>query len=500
MSNGPSPSHGDDRRPCAVHNPTPRPRRDASADLSGTILIVDDERNIRRTLRMVLEGEGAAVREAATAEEALAMLAGPSRNDIDVLVVDVRLPGISGIELLRRLAAEAGDPKLPVILISGHASMSDAVHATRLGAFDFFEKPLSRERIVVGVRNALRVSETERQLQELRGEVYGEVTATSDTMCALLARAKKVGRTTARVLITGESGSGKELIARTVHAASERSTRPFVKVNCAAIPRELIESELFGHERGAFTGAEHRKPGLFEMADRGTILLDEIGDMDLGAQAKVLRVLEDGEMMRVGGENPVKVDVRVLASTHHNLVEQVKNGAFREDLFFRLNVIPLEVPPLRSRPADIAPLVGHFIAHTCRSNGFALRTIEPAALDALTLHPWPGNVRELRNIVERMVVLSDGDLTLADVPEEVLDAGANSGPGHRLEAQRLMELLQGKGRAPLKVVREAMERLYINEQLRANNWNVSRTAQVLGLERSHLHRKIKLLQIRRGET
>ncbi|TPV95117.1 MAG: sigma-54-dependent Fis family transcriptional regulator [Myxococcales bacterium FL481] len=465
--------------------------------MTGTVLVVDDERNIRRTLRMVLEGEGVEVREAASAEDAYERLVHVDPLDIDVAIVDVRLPGMSGLELLQKMHDETGGPRLPLIFISGHASMSDAVHATRLGAFDFFEKPLDRERTLVSVRNALRQAQLDRELAKLRNEVYGEIIGRSQAMSEVLSQVDRVGKTSARVLITGESGTGKELIARAIHASSDRFQRPFVKVNCAAIPRELIESELFGHERGAFTGANSRRQGLFELAHRGTILLDEIGDMELGVQAKVLRVLQEGEMMRVGGRDIVTVDVRVLASTHRNLSELVAQGRFREDLFFRLNVVPIHVPALRERPDDIPALVRHFVRSSCRTHGLAERRIDDDALAALTAYRWPGNVRELRNIVERMVVLSDSHLTRTDVPDDVL--GDHAAQLAELDTSQLEQLLSGDLTAPLKQVREAVERAYIRAQLNANGWNVSRTAAILGLERSHLHRKMKLLDIARGK-
>jgi two-component system, NtrC family, nitrogen regulation response regulator NtrX len=291
----------------------------SDVSLHGRILVVDDERNIRRTLRMVLEGEGSEVLEAATGEEALTHLSQPGAG-IQVVIMDVLMPGLSGLEVLERLGErDGGAPQVPVIMISGHATVDDAVKATRLGAFDFFEKPLARDRVIVSVRNALRQHAADAKLRSLRARIRGEIIGESAPMRALLAQVHKVGATRARVLITGESGTGKELVARAIHEASDRRDAPFVKVNCAAIPRELIESELFGHERGAFTGATSQKKGLFEIADGGTILLDEIGDMALGAQAKVLRVLQSGELMRVGGNRLTEVDVRVLAATHRNL-------------------------------------------------------------------------------------------------------------------------------------------------------------------------------------
>ncbi len=461
--------------------------------LAGRILVVDDERNIRRTLRMVLEGEGATVLEAATGEEALAQI--ESAEPIEVIITDVMMPGISGLELLERLAGAAGTPEVPVILISGHATVDDAVKATRLGAFDFFEKPLARDRVVVSVRNALRQFASDAQMRRLRARIRGEIIGESDAVASLLAQIGKVGSTKARVLITGESGSGKELVARAIHEASDRRDAEFVKVNCAAIPRELIESELFGHERGAFTGATAQKKGLFEVADGGTIFLDEIGDMALGAQAKVLRVLQSGELMRVGGSKLINVDVRVLAATHHNLQEQAQAGEFREDLYFRLNVVPIRVPPLRDRTEDIALLARHFIDLAAQENGLAPKRLASDALSSLRGYAWPGNIRELRNVIERMVILSDGDITVEDVPEEVRGT-----PDEAPSDDALLDL--GGQAAPegmtLREFREAVERAFIRKRLIENDWNVSRTATSLGVERTHLHKKMKVLGIQRG--
>ncbi|MCR9166029.1 MAG: sigma-54-dependent transcriptional regulator [Nannocystaceae bacterium] len=462
--------------------------------LAGRILVVDDERNIRRTLRMVLEGEGATVLEAATGEEALAQI--ESAEPIEVIITDVMMPGISGLELLEHLAGAAGGtPNVPVILISGHATVDDAVKATRLGAFDFFEKPLARDRVVVSVRNALRQFASDAQMRRLRAQIRGEIIGESDAVASMLAQIGKVGSTKARVLITGESGSGKELVARAIHEASDRRDAEFVKVNCAAIPRELIESELFGHERGAFTGATAQKKGLFEVANGGTIFLDEIGDMALGAQAKVLRVLQSGELMRVGGSKLINVDVRVLAATHRNLQEQAQAGEFREDLYFRLNVVPIRVPPLRDRTEDIALLARHFIDLAAQENGLSPKRLDDEALSALRSYTWPGNVRELRNVIERMVILSDGDITLEDVPEEVRGA-----PEEPPSDDSLLDF--GGQTVPdgmtLREFREAIERAFIRKRLIANDWNVSRTATSLGVERTHLHKKMKLLGIQRG--
>ncbi len=470
-----------------------------AGDLAGRILVADDERNIRRTLRMVLEGEGADVIEAASGEETLALL-DATTPAVQVLIIDVLMPGMSGLQVLEQLAERGGGrPAIPVILISGHAGVEDAVKATRLGAFDFFEKPLDRDRIIVSVRNALRQHDADRKLASLRARIRGEIIGESPAMAALLAHVAKVGRTRARVLVTGESGTGKELIARAIHESSDRRDAPFVKVNCAAIPPELIESELFGHERGAFTGAMAQKKGLFEVADGGTIFLDEIGDMSSTAQAKVLRVLQSGELMRVGSNKVINVDVRVLAATHKNLAELVGSGEFREDLYFRLAVVPIVVPPLRERTEDLELLCRHFIDEACRENGLARKRLAPETLAALAAYPWPGNVRELRNVIERMVILSDGDLELDDVPAELRGAateddggGLGLGPALELQAGALPPGLS------LRDFREAVERAFITQRLRELQWNVSKTAESLGIERTHLHKKMKLLGIQRG--
>lgn len=464
--------------------------------LRGRILVVDDEKNIRRTLRMVLEGEGAEVLEAATGEQALKEVSA-ARPPVEVMIMDVMMPGMSGLSVLEALASPDGEPlEIPVIMISGHATVEDAVKATRLGAFDFFEKPLARDRVIVSVRNALRQFRADLHVRQLRTRIRGEIIGESGPMQGLLAQVARVGKTKARVLIQGESGSGKELVARGIHEASDRRDAPFVKVNCAAIPNDLIESELFGHERGAFTGATAQKKGLFEVASGGTIFLDEIGDMAIGAQAKVLRVLQSGELMRVGGSGVEIVDVRVLAATHKNLKELVTQGGFREDLYFRLAVVPIAVPPLRDRVEDLPALCRHFIDQTCDENGLRTKRLSDEALAALKRHAWPGNVRELRNAIERMVILSDGDLGLDDVPPEVRGEEETSEP----LGPNLIDL--GDGPPPsgmsLREFREAIERAFILRRLGEQGWNVSRTAESLGVERTHLHKKMKVLGIQRG--
>ncbi|MCB9546868.1 MAG: sigma-54-dependent Fis family transcriptional regulator [Myxococcales bacterium] len=451
----------------------------------GSILVVDDEKNIRRTLALVLEGEGFTVTDAGTAEEALDLL---ERRRFDMLMLDVCLPGMDGIAALRLIHEQDAD--LPVVMISGHASVRDAVEATRAGAFDFIEKPLGRERVLVTVRNALQARSRANELQTLRAATRSQVSGLlgrSPVMERLREQIAKVAPTRARILITGESGTGKELVARAIHEQSDRASRPFVKVNCAAIPNDLIESTLFGHEKGAFTSAVGRRRGNFELADTGTLFLDEIGDMSLTAQAKVLRVLQTGEMTRVGGETPVQVDVRVLAATNKDLEQACREGTFREDLYFRLNVVPLQTPPLRTRRGDVGLLAEHFAEQVCAENGFRSKPFEAEALRRLEAFDWPGNVRELRNMVERLVILSGEQITVDDLPA---DLARRSRPALGV-GEDVFE--QGS----LRDFREAAEQAFISARLAAHDWNISRTAESLDLERTNLHKKIKALGIRR---
>lgn len=465
--------------------------------MPSTVLIVDDEKNIRRTVTLVLEGEGYDVAEASSAEEALARL-----PDIapDVMLLDVMLQGMSGLDLLETLKKREG-VKLPaVLMISGHGTLSDAVRAVKMGAYDFLEKPLDRERLLLSVRNAIERQAMAREVAGLRAETEGrfEMVGQSAAMRALYAQIVKVAPTKTRVLITGESGTGKELIARAIHRESALSQKPFIKVNCAAIPPELIESELFGHERGAFTGAQARKRGLFEMADGGTIFLDEIGDMIPSAQAKVLRVLQQGEFTRVGGEATIKVDVRVLAATNRDLQAAVAAGQFREDLYFRLAVVPLRAPPLRERPDDIAALSTSFAQQTCRENGMKEKNIAPDAMAILQKYRWPGNVRELRNVIERLVILSDESITVSDLPEEIVSeverekrAARDVAPAAKLELPGDLRQL------PLRELRDAVEKQFIRERLDDHDWNISKTALALGIERTNLHKKMRGLGLSR---
>jgi two-component system, NtrC family, nitrogen regulation response regulator NtrX len=458
--------------------------------LPPTVVIIDDEKNIRRTLGLVLEGEGYEVQGFGTAEEGLAFLDGEAA---DLVILDIKLPGISGVDALRKIRdSNAPHRDIPVIMISGHASLAEAVDAVKVGATDFFEKPLDRDGILIRVANCLKQRNLAREVEELRAAVgeRHEMIGESAVMQELLGQIRKVAPTKSRVLITGESGTGKELIARALHQMSPRADKPFVKVNCAAIPAELIESELFGYEKGAFTGAHGRKAGQFEIADGGTLFLDEIGDMSLPAQAKVLRVLQSGELTRVGGQRSITVDVRVLAATNRDLERAVAQGAFRDDLFFRLNVVPLVAPPLRERLTDVPVLLDAFIKRFCRENGYKDKCLDPEVVRRLAAYAWPGNVRELKNVAERLVIMSGEAICIADLPESI--AGARPVPAApKVEGVR----------TSLRDFREAAERQFVLDTLEENDWNISRTAQVLGIERTNLHKKIKLLGLRRdGST
>jgi len=441
------------------------------------ILIVDDEKAIQTTLRGVLEDEGYRVTAVGSGPEAIAMFQdeGP-----DLVFLDIWMAGMDGLEALAELKRIR--PESAVVMISGHGTIETAVKATKLGAYDFVEKPLSLEKTLLAAARALEHSRLERENRDLRERLERghEIVGKSALIGELRAQIATAAPTNGRVLIHGENGSGKELVARAIHALSVRRDGPFVEVNCAAIPEELIESELFGHERGAFTGAVARRRGKFELADRGTIFLDEVGDMSLKTQAKVLRVLEEQTFERVGGKETIRVDVRVLAASNQNLREQIAAGRFREDLFYRLSVIPIEVPPLRQRKEDIPLLVEHFIRLFSGENGKRPKTISVEALAYFLSYDWPGNVRELRNMVERLVIMAPHDVIgPEDLPPPLRprDAGA---AGEESQKERT-----------LKEARESFERAYILAELRGHDWNMTRTAEKLGIERSHLYRKLK---------
>jgi two-component system, NtrC family, nitrogen regulation response regulator NtrX len=461
------------------------------------VLVVDDERNIRRTLQMVLEGEGYSVEALESAEELLPRL---TTTPIDVIMLDVRLPNMDGLTALEKIREDHHE--IPVIMISGHATLEEAVRAMTIGASDFLEKPLSRERVLVTVKNAIERRALSARVRALEAAEGGDepMIGESDAIKRVREQIAKVAATGVRVLITGESGTGKELIAREIHRASKRANGPFVKVNCAAIPSELIESELFGHERGAFSGAVQKKRGRFELADGGTLFLDEIGDMSIDAQAKVLRVLQTGEVMRVGGEKVFVVDVRVIAATNKDLEEEVKKGNFREDLYFRLSVVPITSPPLRDRGGDILVLMREFLAHFSSEHAVEPVMLAPDAAEAIARYSFPGNVRELRNLAERLVILAGNPVRLEDLPPQISGGQGSARPpvlaGGAAPKAGGVDISQ-YGNLTLRELREAVERDYILRKLEDTGWNVTRTAEILGIERTNLHKKLKQLGLRK---
>ena len=441
------------------------------------VVIVDDESNIGNSLRLILEGEGYTV---TICESAAKFQIERRKARADLYVLDVRLPDGNGIDLLRSL--RQSDDLTPVVMISGHGTIRDAVDATRSGAFDFLEKPLARERVLLVTKNALDWSELRRENQRFR-ELVGDapkMIGASPAFRHAVEQATQVARSDVSVLLTGESGTGKELLAAHVHRESPFAAGPFVKVNCAAIPTELVESELFGHEKGAFSGAAALRRGKFELADGGTIFLDEVGDLHEASQAKLLRILQDGELQRVGGEQPIRVTVRVISATNRRLDELVAAGTFRADLFYRLSVVPIRVPALRERPQDIGDLVRYFLAEFSARNNFRSRTIDPEAIAVLEGYAWPGNVRELKNAVERMAILTPGDRIPVDaIPLEIrLPQSPQSGAG-------------------LQEVRDSAERDRIRQALEQTDWNVSSAARILGTERTSLHKRLRALGLKR---
>jgi two-component system nitrogen regulation response regulator NtrX len=441
------------------------------------IVVLDDEPNIGLSLRLILEGDGHRV----TVCDSVARLqAEKNKHRVDLYLLDVRLPDGNGIDVLRSL--KQADDGTPVVMISGHATIRDAVEATRSGAFDFLEKPLARDRVLLVVKNALERGELQRENQRFR-ELVGEAPKMIGASAAFqhtLQQATQVARSDVSVLLSGESGTGKELLAAHIHRESPFAAGPFIKVNCAAIPTELIESELFGHEKGAFTGAAALRRGKFELADGGTIFLDEVGDLHEASQAKLLRILQDGELQRVGGEQPIRVSVRVLSATNRRLDELIAAGSFREDLYYRLSVVPIRVPALREHAQDIAELVTYFLAEFCARNNFRPRELDPAVIPMLQRYSWPGNVRELRNVVERMAILTAGErITVESIPLEV-----------RLPAS-------SRPAAGLQEVRDSAERERIRQALDQTDWNVAAAARLLATERTSLHKRIRALGLKR---
>jgi two-component system nitrogen regulation response regulator NtrX len=441
-----------------------------------TVLIVDDEEGIRESLGGIFEDEGYVVLTAGSGEETLRVLKDQSP---DVILLDVWLKGIDGIQTLKEIKKQK--PDLPVIMISGHGNIELAVKATRTGAYDFLEKPLSLERVLLVARRALEKRTLEMENRALKQDLVKKwkLIGTSQKIKQLREQIDMAAKSNGRVLILGESGSGKELVAHTLHENSSRAEKPFVEMNCAAIPQELIESELFGHEKGSFTGAFERKKGKFELADEGTLFLDEVGDMSPSTQSKVLRVIETQEFQRVGGSKNIKVDVRIISATNKDLFEEVKKANFREDLLYRLNVIPIIIPPLRERKEDIPELVEFFLEHFAVEYGQKPKKMAADGLKVLEAYDWPGNIREVRNLIERLVIMT---------PSTTITA-KNIIVGENVRSDYFSF-------NTLKDARDSFEKDFITKKLEENNWNISRTAEILDVERSNLHRKIKAYDIK----
>jgi len=442
------------------------------------VLIIDDEESIRSSLKMTLEYKDYECVLAANAEAGLKIA---ERENPDVVFLDIKMPQMDGMEVLKRL--KAADPSPPVVMISGHADVATAFEASKLGAFDFIEKPLESDRVLLVVRNAVEQGRLKKKVAGFREGEVGRyrMVGVSGVLDQVREAVTRAAPTNATVLIIGESGAGKELVARAIHRNSLRKDEEFVQVNCAAIPEELIESELFGHEKGSFTGATEKQIGKFELAHKGTIFLDEVGDMSLRTQAKVLRVLQEGEVERIGSQKTIQVDVRVIAATNKNLEEAIEKGDFREDLYFRLSVIPIRVPPLRERTEDIPPLVEHFLAQFSAENNIRRKAVSPEAMAVLKRHPWRGNVRELKNTIERlMIMVPQDEITpehLADVLRRTAEGGA---AGAAAEPP-----------GSLKDFKESAERAFLVQKLRESRWNISATAAAIGTPRSNLYKKLE---------
>lgn len=450
--------------------------------MSGTVLIIDDEESIRDSLSGIIGDEGFSPLTAASAEDGLDML---EQKDVDLVLLDIWMPGMDGLEALEKIKKRFD---LPVIMISGHGTIETAVQATQSGAFDFIEKPLSYDKIILSINKGLHVARLERDNRILRDRSFTtpKLTGNSAAISKVREQIELVAPTDASVLIRGGHGTGKELVAQTIHDKSARSSRPMIEVNCAAIPEDLIESELFGHEKGAFTGATGRRQGKFDQADGGTLFLDEIGDMSLKSQAKVLRILQEQKFERVGGSRTIRVDVRVLAATNKNIEEEILKETFRPDLFYRLNVVPIQVPFLRERLEDIPLLVEAFLQQF-RLKGLGEKKFSAKALDVLMRHSWPGNVRELRNLIERLIIMTPDDV-IADNNVALFLGMSKSQAAGPVPVQTYAHI-------GFKEARSRFECDYLKVKLQENNWNISQTAERIGMERSHLHKKIKALNI-----
>jgi two-component system nitrogen regulation response regulator NtrX len=460
------------------------------------ILVIDDEGAIRDSLKMILEYEDYHFVGAASGQEGLATV---QKERPDAVLLDIKMPGMDGMEVLRKL--HALDETLPVIMISGHGATATAVEAIKSGAVDFFDKPLSTERVIVTLRNVLKQSELVAENRDLKiaMESKYEIVGQSPALRGVLESVQRASPTNATVLLLGESGVGKELVARTIHRNSPRAGQRFVQVNCAAIPEELIESELFGHEKGSFTGATEKQVGKFEQADRGTIFLDEVGDMSQKTQAKVLRVLQEQEVERLGSARTIKVDVRVIAATNKNLEEAIERGEFREDLYFRLNVIPIVVPPLRDRREDIPRLAQHFAKRTAEEHNLKPKRFDAAAMEAMTRYRWRGNIRELRNTVERLMIMTPADtVRVEDLPSDIRSGESSARPqvpvsssSEAAPASAARVDAQPAGAGTLREFKDAAERAYLVQKLRENNWNISKTAEIIDTPRSNLYKKLE---------
>jgi two-component system nitrogen regulation response regulator NtrX len=456
------------------------------------ILVIDDEAGIRDSMRRTLEYQGYQFVGAATGQEGLALI---ERDPPDLVFLDIKMPGMDGLEVLDRI--KAANPMVPVVMVSGHGTAQNAFEARDKGAAGFIEKPFSEPVLLERIEKELNLSRTQDENRSFRKEIDSkyQMVGSSPALRKVEDSIKRAAPAHATVLLQGESGVGKELVARTIHRQSPRSRERFVQVNCAAIPEDLIESELFGHEKGSFTGATERQVGKFEQADRGTIFLDEVGDMSLKTQAKVLRVLQEGEVERLGSAKTVNVDVRVIAATNKNLEEEIEKGNFREDLYFRLAVIPIYVPPLRERPDDIGLLIRHFLGQLSRENNRRAKQITPPALDAMKRHRWRGNIRELRNTIERLIIMTEGEtIDLADLPDSIKTDRAAARP---TPAGTPAAPAPGVSEAgTLRAFKESAERAWLVEKLRDNAWNISKTAEVIGTPRSNLYKKLEQYAIK----
>ena len=448
------------------------------------VLIIDDEKEICDSISMILEYEGYAVDSTTSAIEGLKKF---NEQDFSAVLLDIQMPEMNGFEVLKKI--KEAKPSTSVIIISAHGSIENAIKATRLGAFDFLEKPIDRDKLLISVRNATEQATLKEENEEIKKTFVGEgeILGRSKAIQKILELIDKVAPLETRVLITGENGTGKELVARAIHKKSERKDKPFIEVNCAAIPNELIESELFGHEKGSFTGAVSQRIGKFELANKGIIFLDEIGDMSLQAQAKVLRAIEEGRIERVGGGKKIDVDVRIIAATNKNLLEEIHKGNFREDLYHRLNVIPIHVPPLRERIEDIPILVEHFCKEITTKHKKPSVHFSEDAIKILQAQPWTGNVRELRNIVERIIIIVDKrEITLKDI--DFLFAGTQASLDNLIDTSNSFQEFKEKA-----------EKAFILKQLKANDWNISKTAEILDIQRSHLYTKMRKYGIEKEE-